>query len=258
MPVHPTAIVSEHSSIDPTVHVGPYVVIEGDVTIGPECRIDAHSLLQGPMIIGKRNHIHSHAVLGGTPQDLKYNGEHTFVHIGDDNIFREFVTVHRGTAQGQSKTTIGKDNLFMAYSHVAHDCVIADRCILANGVTLAGHVHLADNVVVGGLSAIHQYVHVGRLAMIAGGSMVSQDVPPFMLVQGDRATIRGINRIGLRRNNIPHKDINQLHSIYKYFHQTSSVSKRLQYLSALSFQPYRDEFIAFLEQSTRGLCKCKP
>ena len=257
MSIHPTAIISPQATIHPSVQIDPYVIIEGQVTIDAGCHIESHAILKGPLTLGTNNHIHPHAVLGGPPQDLKYQGEETSLHIGNDNIFREFVTVNRGTALGQSKTSIGHGNLLMAYCHVAHDCVVENHCVLANGATLAGHIHIADNAIIGGLSALHQHVRVGRLAMIAGGSMVSQDIPPFMLAQGDRAIIRGLNRIGLRRYGFNKEQIKTLQEAYKHFAQQSSRQSRLEYLHKQPPSPLLQELISCLEESTRGICKYK-
>ena len=215
--IHPSAIISEQASIASSVFIGPYVVIEGAVSIDHGCTIQSHSVLQGPMTIGRNNRISPHAVLGGSPQDLKYQEEETSLSIGNENTIREFVTINRGTIQGREQTHLGSHNLIMAYSHIAHDCHIGDHCILANGSTLAGHVTLEDNVTIGGLSAIHQRVHIGRLAMVAGGSMVSQDILPFMLAQGDRASIRSLNFVGLRRFGLTVENISLLKKAFRIF-----------------------------------------
>jgi UDP-N-acetylglucosamine acyltransferase len=257
MPIHKTAIVSDQSSIHPSAIVGPYVIIEGEVTIEEDCLIESHAVLKGPLSVGKNTHIHSHAVLGGDPQDRKYNGEKTSLIIGSNNVIREYVTINKGTIQGNSQTSVGNDNLIMAYSHIAHDCSIGNECVLANGTTLAGHVCISDQVVIGGLCAIHQHVKIGRLAMIAGGAMVSQDVPPFMLAQGDRAVIRGINRVGLRRDNINNEQIKHLNEVFKYFARHSSKKERIEYISNMPSNSLSHEIMKFLKESTRGLCKCK-
>ena len=257
MPIHRTAIVSEQFNIHPSVIIGPYVIIEGEGTIANGCIIESHSVLKGPLTIGSHTHIHSHSVLGGDPQDRKYNGEPTSITIGSNNVIREFVTINKGTVQGSTTTIIGDGNLIMAYCHIAHDCRIGNDCVLANGTTLAGHVTISDQVVIGGLSAIHQHVKIGRLAMIAGGSMVSQDVIPFMLAQGDRAVIRGINRVGLRRDNFDTAQINHLHDVFKYFVRHTSMKERSEYISKLSRDNLSNEILKCLKESTRGVCKCK-
>jgi UDP-N-acetylglucosamine acyltransferase len=257
MSVHPTAIVSPEAKIAASVEIGPFAVIEANVTIGEGCKIDSHAILKGPMVVGKSNRIHSHAVLGGEPQDLKFQGEYSEVRIGDHNTFREFVTVNRGTLGGNQRTTIGDRNLFMAYCHIAHDCVIRNHCVFANSVTLAGHIVVQDHVVIGGLCALHQHIQIGQLAMIAGGSMVSKDVPPFMLAQGDRAVLRGLNRVGLRRQGFSTQDINRLHSIYKFCQQHLSTKQRIAFLKEQQQTPHINQLIQHFQQSSRGVCGFK-
>ena len=252
--IHPSAIISDQSSIDPSVFIGPYVVIEGSVSIGRGCRIQSHAVLRGPMTVGQNNHIHSHAVLGGSPQDLKYQEEDTTLSIGNNNTIREFVTINRGTIQGQGQTRLGDHNLIMAYSHIAHDCRIGNHCILANGSTLAGHVWLEDNVTIGGLSAVHQRVRIGRLAMVAGGSMVSQDIPPFMLAQGDRASIRSLNFVGLRRFGLTPEDLRLLKKIFRIFQSHTAQKNRLSALQPHVNQPVAQEILSHLASTTRGIC----
>ena len=252
--IHSSAIISNQAAIEPSVSIGPYVVIEGAVTIAHGCRIDAHAVLQGPLNIGQNNHIYAHAVLGGAPQDLKYQEEETDLSIGNNNTIREFVTINRGTIQGQGQTRLGDHNLIMAYSHLAHDCTVGNHCILANGSTLAGHVTLEDNVTIGGLSAIHQRVRIGRLAMVAGGSMVSQDILPFMLAQGDRASIRSLNFVGLRRFGLLADDIRLLKKVFRVFLAHTAQKDRLDALQPYTNQPLAQEIFRHLEASTRGIC----
>jgi UDP-N-acetylglucosamine acyltransferase len=197
--IHPTAIVDPQAELGEGVEVGPYAVIGAPVRIGARTRIGAHCVIEGPTTIGSDNRVHPHACLGGAPQDMKYRGEPTALEIGSHNTIREFCTFNRGTAQDAGVTRIGDHNWVMAYVHVAHDCQVGHRTILANNATLAGHVHLGDWVIVGGLTGIHQFCKVGAHAMTGFQSRVSQDVPPFMMVEGNPLAVRGFNAEGLRR-----------------------------------------------------------
>jgi UDP-N-acetylglucosamine acyltransferase len=197
--VHPTAVIAPGAELASDVTIGPYSVIGPHVRIGSKTTIGPHVVIDGHTTIGAENRIFQFASIGAEPQDLKYAGEASRLVIGDRNIIREFTTMNPGTTGGGMLTSIGDGNLFMAYSHVAHDCHIGDHCVLANGATLAGHVTLEDWVIVGGLAAIHQFVRVGESALISGGAMVIHDVPPYCNASGDRARLRGLNLVGLRR-----------------------------------------------------------
>ena len=218
--IHPTAIIEEGAEIGENVTIGPFVYISSQTTIGDDCTIDAHAIIEGRTTIGKKNHIFSHAVVGSIPQDLKFNGEDVQLIIGDGNTIREFTLINPGTLGGGSVTKIGNNNLLMGYVHLGHDVILGDNCILANGATLAGHVELGDNVVIGGLTPIHQFVHIGDFAMVAGASALSQDVPPYCMVEGNRATLRGLNLTGLRRH-ISREAINALKIAYKELFETA-------------------------------------
>jgi UDP-N-acetylglucosamine acyltransferase len=213
-PVHASAVVDPKAVLGPDVRIGPYVVIGPRVTLGEGCEVGSHAVLDGRTTFGPRNRIFSHAAIGGVPQDLKYKGEDTALEIGAGNTFREFVTVHIGTEGGGGVTRIGSGGLFMAYAHVAHDCHIGDGVILANGVTLGGHVEIHDRAVVGGLSAIHQFVRIGELAMVGGCSAVDQDVPPFCLAMGNRVALRGLNLTGLKRAGVGRDELRALKAAY--------------------------------------------
>lgn len=201
--IHETAVIAKTATLGAGVIVGAFAVIEGDATIGDECRIDAHAVVRGGARLGARNVVHPFAVLGGEPQDRRYAGEPTRVEIGDGNVFREHVTVHRGTAHGGGVTRVGAGGLFMASAHVAHDAQVGDGVTLANGTLLGGHVELGDHVVTGGLVAVAPFVRVGRRAFLAGGAMAERDVPPFVIAAGDRARVRALNRVGLERGGVP-------------------------------------------------------
>jgi UDP-N-acetylglucosamine acyltransferase len=197
--VHPTAIVDPRAELDPTVSVGPYSVIGPHVRVGAGTTIGSHCVIEGRTTIGRDNRIFQFASLGAIPQDKKYAGEPTELVIGDRNTIREFCTFNIGVPGAGGITRVGSDNWIMAYTHIAHDCRVDDHTTLANNTTLAGHVHLADWVTIGGLTGIHQFVSVGAHAMVGFASAVAQDVPPFMLVDGNPLAVRGFNVVGLRR-----------------------------------------------------------
>lgn len=201
--VHPLALVSDGAVLGPDVTVGPFAVIEHDTVLGAHCRVAAHAIVHAGTTLGERNIIHSFAVVGGDPQERSYGGEATRLEIGDGNSFREHVTIHRGSQKGGGLTRIGHGNLFMVGVHIAHDCILGDRLELANGTLLAGHVSLADHVVTGGGAAIAPFVRVGTRAFVAAGAMVEHDVPPFVIVAGDRARVRALNHVGLARSGVP-------------------------------------------------------
>lgn len=196
--IHPTAVIHPGAELHPTVQVGPYAVIGERVKVGPETVLGAHVVLEGPTEIGARNQIFPGAAIGLEPQDLKYDGSKTQVKIGDDNRIREYVTVNRATRAGEA-TLIGNANLLMAYVHVAHNCMIEDSVVIANAVALAGHVHIESRAVIGGAVGVHQFVHIGRLAMVGAMSRIDRDVPPYMLVEGNPARVRSLNLVGLKR-----------------------------------------------------------
>jgi UDP-N-acetylglucosamine acyltransferase len=203
--IHPTAVIHPGAELHPSVQVGPYAVIGERVKIGPETTIGAHVVLDGWTEIGARNRIYPGAAIGLEPQDLKYQGCETRVRIGDDNCIREYVTINRATFAGE-ETTIGNHNLLMAYAHVAHNCVVEDHVIITNAVSLGGHVHVESRARIGGGTGLHQFVHVGQLAMIAGMTRITRDVPPFMLVEGNPARVRSLNLVGLQRAGLTEVD----------------------------------------------------
>lgn len=230
MTIHPTAIIDSGADIDPTATIGAYTVIEKGVVIGADTEIGSHTVISGCTTIGKRNRIHSFASIGAPPQDLKYKGEKTRLVIGDDNLIREYVSIHRGTVTGHGITTIGNGNLIMAYSHIAHDCVVGNQVIMANGGTLGGHVQVGDHVNLGGMVAIHQFSRVGAFSYIGGMSGISKDVPPFVIATGirDQLRITGINKIGLRRSGFAAEEINTLsHAFVTIFKTEALLSEAL-------------------------------
>lgn len=208
------AIIEDGAIIGENVEIGAYCFISKDAVIGDGTIIEQNSLIYGKTTIGKYNHIFSHAVIGSIPQDLKFSGEDVELIIGDHNIIREFTLLNPGTKGGGAKTIIGSHNLLMGYVHVGHDVIIGNHCILANAATLAGHVELGDFVVIGGMTPIHQFVHVGSYAMVAGASALAQDIPPYCMAEGNRATLRGLNLTGLRRN-IDRDEIDEIKHAYK-------------------------------------------
>lgn len=197
--IEKTAIIDPSAKLADNVKVGHYTIIGPDVEIGSGCEIGSHVVLEGPMTIGERNRIFHFAYIGGVPQDITYKGEKSRVEIGSDNIIREYVTIHRGTPKQDCLTRVGSHNLFMAYVHIAHDCIIGNHCILANAVNMGGHVEIDDYASIGGLVGIHQFVRIGRYSFIGGLSAVTRNVLPFSLIAGERASLRGTNLIGLRR-----------------------------------------------------------
>ena len=255
MSIHPTAIVDEQATLAEDVTVGPYAIIGPDVTLSAGVRVGSHAVVNGPTTIGKETVIFSHAVIGGDAQDLKFKGEEAFLQIGERNTFREFATVNRGTMGGT--TTIGNDNLFMAYTHVAHDATIGDHCVFANSANVAGHVRIEDNVVLGGLVGVHQHCRIGRCAMVGGGGMAAQDVPPFTIAQGDRARLFGLNIVGLRRNGFSLEVVNALKGAYReLFHQGLPLRIALEQVREVYAEvPEVAELVTFIEASTRGICR---
>ncbi|HKK32414.1 MAG TPA: acyl-ACP--UDP-N-acetylglucosamine O-acyltransferase [Desulfomicrobiaceae bacterium] len=252
--IHPTAIIHPEAEIGSNVHIGPYAIIEADTRIGDGTRIDAAAQIKRFTTLGADNHVHSMANVGDEPQDLKFAGEKTRLVIGDRNKIREFSTIHRGTEGGGGKTRIGSDCLMMAYSHIAHDCILGDHCILANAATLAGHVELGDQIVVGGLSAVHQFVHIGSHAFIGGKTGVAQDVPPYMLTTGERALLRGLNLVGLRRLGLKSSEIGDMKKAYKLLwrsgRERTEVLREIE--ETLSHDHRVMEIVAFVKASKRG------
>lgn len=255
--IHPTAIVAPEAELADDVAVGPYTLIGPRVRIGPGTRVGAHVVIEGRTTIGARNEIFPFASIGTAPQDLKYHGEDSALEIGDDNRIREFCTLQPGTEGGGMLTRVGNGNLLMNYAHVAHDCLLGDRNIVANGTQLGGHVTLESYVVVGALSGIHQFVRLGESAIIGAGSMVSQDVPPFCNATGDRATLHGLNSLGLKRRGLPTPTVRALRQAYRLMFQSglrvAEAAARIR--TELAGIPEIDRFVAFIEASTRGVCR---
>ncbi|HEY6872648.1 MAG TPA: acyl-ACP--UDP-N-acetylglucosamine O-acyltransferase [Geobacteraceae bacterium] len=255
--IHPTAIIHPNATLGSDVEVGPYAVIGEHVRIGRGTKVGPHAVIDGWTEIGEENRIFHLASVGGTPQDLKYRGEETWLRIGSRNIFREFVTIHPGTVTGDGETTIGDGNLFMAYCHAAHDCHIGNQVIMANGATLAGHVRVDDFAILGGLTAVHQFVTIGAHTMIGGGAMVGQDVPPYTIATGDRARLRGLNMVGLRRRGFSEETIAVLKKAYKIlvFSKLRIADCLERIRNELPMLPELSRFVEFIEKSERGICR---
>jgi UDP-N-acetylglucosamine acyltransferase len=219
--IHPTAVVDRAAELDAGVEVGPYAVIGAGVHVGRGTTIGPHAVLRGPTDIGMENRIFQFASVGEEPQDKKYRGEETRLTIGDRNVIREYVTLHRGTLQDTGETRVGNDNLFMAYTHVAHDCRIGDNVIMANAASLAGHVLVGDWAILGGFTLVHQFCRIGVHSFCAMGSVIAKDVPPFVLVGGHPAEPRGINLEGLRRRSFPNTTIQAIKNAYKLLYMSN-------------------------------------
>jgi len=253
--VHATAIVADGAVLGPGVSVGPYAVIGPHVRIGAGTRIGPHAVIEGHTTIGRDNRIFQFASVGADPQDLKYRGEDSRLEIGDRNIIREFATLSVGTTGGGMVTRVGNDTLLMNYAHVGHDCQVGSHCVLANGATLAGHVTIGDWVIVGGLAAIHQFVRVGESAILSGGAMAVHDVPPFCNASGDRAKLRGINLIGLKRRGFDATRMRAIKRAYRVLFATTLpfAEARARASAELGGNPDVELMLAFLADSSRGV-----
>jgi UDP-N-acetylglucosamine acyltransferase len=256
MQIDKTAIISNKAKLADNVTVGPYAVINEGVSIGPGTRIGNHSLVEGNTTIGSNCEIFTGAVVGSRPQDLKYKGEKVFLEIGDNNIIREYCTLNPGTEEG-GKTIVGSGNLFMAYSHIAHDCRVGNNCVFANNATLAGHVTVEDMTVIGGLVAIHQFVRIGSLSIIGGCSKVVQDIPPYSTCDGHPAVVYGLNLIGLRRHKVSHDAIKELDRAYKILFNSSFMIKHaLEELEKENLKSAEVKYLVnFVKGSQRGISK---
>lgn len=253
MAIHPTAIVDPKAELAEGVEVGPYALIGPQVVIGEGTVIGPHVVLEGRTTIGKRCRIFAGAVLGGPPQDFKYQGEPSGLVIGDDNLLREYVTIHRATGEGEN-TQVGNGNMLMAYSHIGHNCQVGNEVQMANQVGISGHVAIEDRVVIGGLVGVHQFVRLGKLAMIGGYSKVAQDAPPFMLVDGRPSKVYGLNVRGLRRAGIPAEVRDSLKQAYRLIYRSNlNVSQAIEQIEATL--PNSDELrylVDFLRNSKHG------
>ena len=255
--IHETAVVHPDAKIDKDVKIGPYAVIGEHVEIGEGTEVGAHAVIKGWTTIGEDNTIFNGASIGQEPQDLKFAGEKSFLEIGDNNTFREFTTMHRGTEGGGGVTKIGSNNLFMAYSHVAHDCEVGNDIVMANSATLAGHVEVGDAAVIGGLTGVHQFVRIGKMAMVGGDSKVVKDVPPYVLVDGHPASANGINAVGLRRNDVEPEVRQKIKEAYRILYRSNlNVSEAIEKMDQeLDNSDMVEYFLRFLRNAQRGICK---
>lgn len=255
--IHPTAIVDPAARLAPDVEVGPYAVIGPHVEIGPGCRIGPHAVITGHTRIGSNNRIFQFASVGDAPQDKKYKGEPTRLEIGNGNMVREFCTLNTGTAQGTGITRIGDDNLFMAYAHVAHDCIVGNHTVFANCATLGGHVRIDDWVILGGFTAVHQFCHIGAHVMAGGGSMIVKDVPPYVKVAGVYADAHGINSAGLKRRGFSADALAGIKRAYKTVYRSGLTLEEAK--RALQEQvtgcPELEPLLAFFADATRGIIR---
>ncbi|WP_284337107.1 acyl-ACP--UDP-N-acetylglucosamine O-acyltransferase [Comamonas sp. NoAH] len=259
--IHPTAIIHEGAKVHPSVSVGAYSIIGEHVAVGAGTRIGPHCVIEGRTTIGADNHIFQFASLGAQPQDKKYAGEPTQLVIGDRNTIREFCTFNTGTSQDEGVTRVGSDNWIMAYVHIAHDCVVGNNTILANNATLAGHVHLGDWVILGGLTGVHQFVKIGAHAMAGFASRVAQDVPPFMMIEGNPLAVRGFNIEGLRRRGFSPERLRAVKQMHKLlYRQGMTLEAAQQAIGELRAEiPEAAQDIvmmqSFLAASTRGIAR---
>jgi UDP-N-acetylglucosamine acyltransferase len=256
--IHPTAIVSPHAELGAEVAIGPYCVVGAGVVLGDRCRLHSHVILDGPCRIGTDNEFFPFAAVGGKTQDLKYAGEPTALEIGDRNVFRENSTVHRGTT-AEIPTRIGCDNLLLCYSHIAHDCQLGNHIIISNNGALGGHVLVADFAIVSGLTAVHQFCRIGEHSITGGCSKITQDIPPFMIVDGNPAATRGLNLVGLQRRGFAEQDIRDLKTAYKrlFLRKDTNLANCLDALRVENAgnNPLVARLIAFIESSPRGVTR---
>jgi UDP-N-acetylglucosamine acyltransferase len=219
--IHPTAVIDPSAQLDEGVEVGAFAIIGPDVQIGGGTRVGPHALVRGPSVLGRDNEIFQFASVGEDPQDKKYGGEPTTLTMGDRNVVRECATIHRGTAQGGGETRIGNDNLFMAYTHVAHDCIIANQVIMANAASLGGHVVVEDWAILGGFTIVHQFCRIGAHSFSAMGSVIAKDVPPYLTIDGQPAIPRGINSEGLKRRQFSSEEISAIRRAYRLLYMSN-------------------------------------
>ena len=255
--INPTAIIDSHAELADDVSVGAFSVIGADVKIDAGTVIGPHVVIKGPTSIGKDNRIYQFTSIGEDPQDKKYASEVTRLEIGDRNTIREFTSMHRGTQQDHCVTKIGSDNLFMAYTHVAHDCLIGDHVIMANGASLAGHVHLNDHAILGGFTLVHQFTQIGQYSFAAMGSAITQDIPPFIMVGGKPTRPHGINSVGMERNEISAEDIRLIRNAYKIIYKMNlrleDAIEKMKEMESDSKQ--LADMISFLSNVRRGILR---
>jgi UDP-N-acetylglucosamine acyltransferase len=255
--IDPRALVSPQARLAPDVTVGPFSVIGPEVEIGPRSIVGPHAVINGPTTLGADNRVFQFASLGDAPQDKKYRSEPTRLEIGDRNVFRESCTVNRGTTHDEGVTRIGHDNLFMAFSHVAHDCQIGNSTVFANCASLAGHVEIGDWAILGGLTAVHQFARIGAHAFLGGGSIVSRDVPPYVMVAGNPAVPHGVNSEGLRRRGFSDEQIHNVREAYRILYRSElKLAEALARLTPVAAEhPEIRVFVDFIQTSARSLIR---
>ena len=255
--IDPRASVSPRAELAADVSVGPFTVIGPDVIIGPGTVIGPHAVINGPTRMGADNRVFQFASIGDAPQDKKYKGEPTRLEIGDRNVFRECCTINRGTTHGEGVTRLGSDGLYMAYTHVAHDCTVGDKVVLSNCATMGGHVEIGDWVQLGGLSAIHQFCKIGAHAFIGGGAIVTRDVPPYVMIAGNPAEPHSVNAEGLKRRGFAPQQIRNIRNAYRILYRSElTLAAAVEQLTALAReQPELATFVEFIGRSTRSLVR---
>lgn len=257
MKIHPTAIISSEAHLEEGVEIGPYSIIGPDVNIGKNTIIGPHVVIDSQTDIGEGCRIFQFASIGAAPQDLKFKGEKTRTIIGNYNTIREYVTIHRATSADIGVTIMGDYNLLMAYCHVAHNCKLGNRIVMANAANLAGHIHVEDNAIIGGLTGIHQFVRIGAHCIIGGCSAVAKDVPPFVMASGNMAKLYGLNMIGLKRRNFSAETIQSLKQAYRLVFRSSLLLKTAigKVKSEVADIPEVRQFVDFIQNSQRGICR---
>ena len=255
--IHEQAIIEPGAQIGKNVKIGPWTYIAKDVVIGDDCEISSHVVINGPTTMGKGNKIFQFASIGEECQDLKYKGEPTELIIGDNNVFRESCTIHRGTIQDNSLTKIGSNNLFMAYTHVAHDCIVGNHCIMANNASIAGHVHVGDYAILGGMSGVHQFVQIGAHSFVAANSLVLKDVPAYVMASGQPAGPFGLNSEGLKRRGFEKSAIMAIRRAYKSVYRKGLTvdEAMVEVLSMAKETPEISLFAESIQSSNRGIIR---
>jgi UDP-N-acetylglucosamine acyltransferase len=254
--IHPTAVVDPGAEIGPGSVIGPYCIVEAGVVLGPESWLQHHVTLCGPTRAGARNKFYAYCSIGQQTQDLKYAGEPTYLEIGDENCFREFVTVNRSTT-ADGATRIGSCGNFLAYSHIGHDCQVGDAVVFSNNGTLAGHVKIGDHAIMGGLTAVHQFCRIGRFAITGGCSKIVQDVPPFMIADGNPAEIRGINLVGLERNGFAPESVKWIKEAFRLMYRSKLNTRQAIEAVRKELPPTEEinQILEFIEQTERGIIR---
>lgn len=255
--IDPRAIIHPNAELASDVKVGPFSIIGADVQIDSGSEIGPHVVIKGPTVIGRENKIYQFASIGEDPQDKKYDDELTRLEIGDRNVIREFCTMHRGTQQDQGLTLIGSDNLFMAYTHVAHDCVIGDHIIMANGASIAGHVHIDDHAILGGFTLVHQFTQIGEYSFAQMGSAITQDIPPYVMVGGRPTRPHGINSVGMERNGKSPEVIRQIRKAYKILYKNNlRLEDAIEEMEDMAGDcDELSNMVSFLRNVTRGILR---